>query len=179
MRLNNGGGTLDGDRLDNVRVQSALHQKFYGEAFGGGGDEFALLLGEDFDEFVADDFALLFWVGDAGEFGEEAFLRVDADDVEAEAFAEQAQSFFELVAAQEAGIDEDVDEAVAHGAVNERGGDGGIDSSAEGADGAGAFGLLADGIDGGGDEAGAISSFPLAPHTSKIKFLRMSVPRSV
>ena len=57
-----------------------------------------------------------------------------------------------LFAAQEAVVDEDAGELVADGAVDEGGGDGGVDAAGERADDAAVADLLADAEDGVGDE---------------------------
>src|SRR5207245_2457912 len=57
-----------------------------------------------------------------------------------------------LFAAQQAVVDEDAGELVAYGAVDERGGDGGVDAAGEGADHSPVADLLPDAEDGVGDE---------------------------
>ncbi len=112
---------------------------------------------EDCDEFVADDLALGFGIGHAGEFIEETFGGVDRDQMQAEIVAQVLLHFFEFVLAQDAVVDEDAGEsgcafAVAHGAIDQRGGHRRVDAAGESADGASlAYGLAYAG-DGGVDE---------------------------
>jgi hypothetical protein len=62
---------------------------------------------------------------------EKALGGVDADYAEAEAVAEHFEGVLELVFAQQASVDEDVGEAVADGAMDENGGNCGIDTAAQ------------------------------------------------
>ncbi len=116
------------------------------------------LVVEDLDEFAADGLALGFGIGDAGEFAEESAAGVDGDEVEAELGAQVFLHLEELVLAQDAVVDEDAGEAVADGAMDEHGGDGGIDSAGERADGVAVADLFANGGDGGFDEVLRVSS---------------------
>ena len=101
---------------------------------------------EDGDEFVADDLALGFGIGDSGEAGKKAVAGVDGDEVQAELFAQVLLDFEELVLAQHAVVDEDAGEAIADGAMHEDGGDGGIDSAGKRADGVALADFFADGM---------------------------------
>ena len=86
-------------------------------------------------------------------FGEEARARVDGDDVEAELVAHRLLNFEEFVLAKHAVVDEDAGEAIADGSVDKDGGNGGVDSAGERADGVAALAdFFADGVDGGLDE---------------------------
>ena len=118
----------------------------------GFGDAAGFLL-EDGDEFVADDFAFLLGIGDAGEFAEEEIGGINGVDVEAELVAQVLLHVLEFVFAQDAVVDEDAGELVADGAMDEDGGHGGIDAAGEAADDAAVADLLADGGDGFVDEA--------------------------
>jgi hypothetical protein len=74
-----GGGAFDGDGLDDVWVESALYEP--GDfAVGFAFLELLGFLGEDRDEFPANDFAFLFGVGYADKLVQEAVGGVDADD---------------------------------------------------------------------------------------------------
>ena len=86
--------------------------------------------------------ALLFGVGDAGELVEEAVGGVDVDELDLEVAAEGVDDALGLFAAQEAVVDEDAGELVADGAVDEGGGDGGVDAAGERADDAAVADLL-------------------------------------
>lgn len=92
---------------------------------------FCSLLLEDADEERADDFPLCLWAGDACECGEEAFLGVDADEVEVFVFEEGLYLVW-LAFAHEAVIDEDAVELVADCAVDELCGDCAVDATREG-----------------------------------------------
>jgi hypothetical protein len=69
---------------------------------------------------------------------------------------EEIEGVAEFVLAEEAGIDEDVGEARADGAVSENGGDSGIHAAAEGAEGSSLPYYLANGSNGLFDEGGAV-----------------------
>ena len=76
-----------------------------------------------------------------------------------DAIAKEIERFLVFVEAEHAGVDEDVGEAIADGAMNEGGGHGGIHAAAQGAEGAGVADLAADGGDGFVNEAGAAPIF--------------------
>ncbi len=116
------------------------------------GDAKGFLL-EDGDEFGADDLALLLGVGDAGEVAEEEVGGVNGVDVEAELVAQVLLHGLELVFAEDAVVDEDAGELVSDGAVDEDGGDGGVNAAGESADDAAVADFFADGGDGFVDEA--------------------------
>ena len=99
-------------RLDHVRVERALDEVVDLA-------ELPRLLLEDADELLADRAALLLGIGDAGEPAEEALLRVDVDERDVEVVAERLDDLHGLVLAQQAVIDEDARELVAHRLVDE------------------------------------------------------------
>src|SRR5260370_36143554 len=124
MRLDGCGGPFHGNRFNNVRVESSLHQiRNFAVCFVF--LQLQGLVGEDGNKFGADELAFALGIGDALELGEKALGGVDADHAQAETVAQHFQRVFELVFAQQAGVDEDVGEAVADGAVDEHGGNGG------------------------------------------------------
>jgi hypothetical protein len=92
------------------------------------------LVCEHGNKFGTDEFAFAFGIADAFELREETLGSVDADDAKAEAVAEHFERVFEFIFAEQAGVDEDIGEAVADGAMHEHSGDGGIDAPAERAD---------------------------------------------
>ena len=127
---------LDGDRrsapgrhaLDHVGIEGPLHQEPDVRADGSGLDL------EDVDEFVADDGALPFRIGHAGEAREEAGARVDDPEIDAEVAPEGGLDLLPLVQAKEAVIHEDAREPVPDGAMHQRGGDAGVHSARQAAD---------------------------------------------
>src|SRR5208282_6339219 len=127
--LDGGGRTFYGNGLDDVRIEGSLDEP---------GDstlsfpflEFLGFLGKDGDEFPANDFALLLGVSDAHKLVQEAVRSVHADDAEAQAIPEHLQSVRKFVFPEHSGVDEDICEAVAHGAVNEDSRDGRVHSPA-------------------------------------------------
>ena len=135
---------------------------------------------EDCDEFVADDLALGFGIGHAGEFFKEALGGIDRDQVQAEIVAQSLLHFFEFVFAQDAVVDEHASQpgcafAVAHSAVHQGSGNRRVDAAGERADGASlAYGLAHAG-DGGIDEMLGVQ-VGLAPQMLRAKLRRMSVP---
>jgi hypothetical protein len=69
--LDGGGGAFDGDGLDHIRVERSLNEpRDFAVSFAS--LEYLGFLGENGDEFPADDFALLFGIGDADELVQEA-----------------------------------------------------------------------------------------------------------
>ena len=100
---------------------------------------------------AADDLALLFRIGDTGEFVHEAVDGIDDDELEAHVLFERFTDLFALVLAKEAVVDEDAGELLADGAVDERGGHGGVDAAGEAENDFFVTDLLADLRDGFGD----------------------------
>src|SRR5690606_33571064 len=76
---------------------------------------------EDFHEFAADDLALGFWVGHAGQLAEKLFRGVDVDDLDAEVTGKGVHDLLGLIEAQQAVIDEDARELVADGFMDQGG----------------------------------------------------------
>ncbi len=131
-------------RFDHVRVDGALRQPFgVGQLAG-----FGL---EHLDEFAADDFALGFRVADAGQVAQELVCGVDADDFDAQILGEHVHHHVAFVQAQQAVVDEHAGQLVANGAVDQRGGDGGIDAAGQAENDFVAADLLADFRDRFGD----------------------------
>ncbi len=89
---------------------------------------------EDADELVADDLAFLLGLLDAGQSGEEPLARVDHDEPHAQVLLERHPQQLRLALAHQAVIDVDARQPVAHGAMDERSGNGRIDPATEGAD---------------------------------------------
>ena len=75
---------------------------------------------EDFHEHAADDLALLFGIGHAGEFAHEAVDGIDDDELEAHVLFEGFANLFAFVLAKQTVVDEDAGELLADGTVNER-----------------------------------------------------------
>src|SRR6185437_13781094 len=96
-------GAADGDGLDHVGVESSLHQEVGVQAAGLGF--------EGFDKDPANDLALLFRVGDAGERGQEGGAGVHGDDIEAQLAAEVVLHLLELIETQQAVVDEHAHQA--------------------------------------------------------------------
>ena len=137
-------GSIARAGLDDVGVDRALGEPLGGRELGG----FFL---EDLDEDAADDLALLFRIGDTGEFVHEAVDGIDDDELEAHVLFERFTDLFALVLAKEAVVDEDAGELLADGAVDERGGHGGVDAAGEAENDFFVTDLLADLRDGFGD----------------------------
>ena len=66
---------------------------------------------EDRDEFVADDFALLFGIGDSGKLCQKALGGVDGDHVQSELVAQVLLNFFKFVFAQHAVVHKDASQS--------------------------------------------------------------------
>ena len=107
---------------------------------------------KDFDEFVADDFALLLGVGDAFEFCEKLLRGIHRFHADAELAGEEFFHGGALVGAQEAVVHKDAGQAVADGFVQECRCDGGVHAAAQAEDDASIADLLLDFAAGAIDE---------------------------
>src|SRR5579859_4141093 len=138
------------DGFDDIGIERALHKVIdaallFADLFG--------LFVEYGDEFGADEFALLLAVGHTFEFGEETGGGVDRIEIEAEVAAKMLLDFGEFILTQDAVVHEYTMQAVADSAMHQHGGDGGILTAGERADGAaGGADFFLDGGDGLGDE---------------------------
>ena len=103
-----------GTALDDVGKNGALGKKFdFSEFFG-----FFL---EHADKLFADDFTFLFGVGNADEFVEETVLGVHRYEVHSELLFKHFAHLLEFALAEQTVVDENADEVVADGFVNECG----------------------------------------------------------
>ena len=84
---------------------------------------------EHADELAADALALQLGVGDALRLVEEALLRVDLDEVDAELALEDLLDLFSLVLAHAAVVDEHASKLLADRHVEQNGADGRIDAA--------------------------------------------------
>jgi hypothetical protein len=98
--------------FDDVGIEGAL-----GEESGVG--YFPSLGFEGLDEFVADYFAFLLRVGDAGELFEELLRPIDDAEVHVKMIAECRNDALPFIFSEQAVIDEDTDELIAYSFVNE------------------------------------------------------------
>ena len=104
------------------------------------------LLLEHADELLADDLPLALGVVDAGEPGEEALLRLDVDQVDAE-LAHRGDDLLGLVLAHQPVVDEHAGELVADRAMDERRRGRRVDPARQPADHAGVADLRPDPLD--------------------------------
>ena len=111
--------------LEDVRPDRALREERDAVEFAG-------LLGEDVDELLADDVALLLGVGDAGELVEEAVDGVDVDQVCGHLVAEDLDDLLWLSFAEESVVDVYADELLADGLDEKGRDDGGVDAAGKG-----------------------------------------------
>ncbi len=100
--------SLDGTALKDVGIDGALSQEADAVQLGG-------LLGEDIDELLADDLALLLRVGNAGQLVQEAVGGVYIDQVSLQLLAEDADDLFGLALAQQAVVDVNAYQLLADG----------------------------------------------------------------
>ena len=105
------------------------------------------------DKVAANNLALLFRVGDAGEIGEELGTGIDTHDIETKALI-VVHHLTELILAQHAVVDKDTRQAGADGTMEQHGGNGGIDTSREAEDDTVVPQLLLEFGHGGVDERG-------------------------
>ena len=144
MRLDDLRGPAHRTRLDYVGIQRALHQPF--DLALGLLDAEGFLL-EHFDEFIADDLALLLRVTDAREFLHEPVGRVHGLQFKVQLVAQYLLHLLEFVLAQHAVVHEDTGQSgltlgVTHRPVNQHGSDRRIHTARERADRASAAHLL-------------------------------------
>ena len=116
---------LDGAGLENVGVDGALRKEVDAVELLG-------LFGKDVDEFLADDLALRFRVGHAGQLVEEAVDRVYIDEVRAELFAENLDNLLRLTLAEQTVVDMEADELLADRLDEQRRDDGAVDAAGQG-----------------------------------------------
>ena len=103
---------LGAGRLDHVGIDGALRQPAHVAMTRG----FFL---EHLDEQPADDLALGFRIVDAGQRGEEALARVDADHAQMHVLGELRHHLIALLKAQQAGVDEDAQKLLADGPMQQ------------------------------------------------------------
>ncbi|MNK45244.1 hypothetical protein D3C87_639980 [compost metagenome] len=135
--------------FDDVGVDRALGQPLGALLLAG-------LFLEHFDEFAADDLALGFGVGDAGQLAHELRGGIDVNDLHAHVFGEGLHDLLAFVQAQEAVVDEDAGELVADGLVDQRGGNRRVHAAGQAQDDFVGADLLADAGDGFGDVVGHV-----------------------
>src|SRR5690606_12817031 len=128
VRLDRGRRASHRGRLDDVRVDRALHE----EARLGAG--FASRLLEDTDEGLADPPPLLLRVLDPLQALEEPLARIHDHQPDPEMAPEGALHALALALPEQPGVDEDAGELVADGPVHECGGDRRIDAAGQPAD---------------------------------------------
>src|SRR5262249_47024163 len=78
------------------------------------------LLIEDFDESVADDLALGFWIGHAGQLTEKAGACVDSNQIQTQFAAKVLLHLLEFVLAKHAVVDEDAYQPASDGSIHQR-----------------------------------------------------------
>ncbi|OPF33664.1 cytosine deaminase [Pseudomonas aeruginosa P47] len=132
---------LGAGRLDHVGVDGALGEELHVLQLGG-------FFVEDFDEGAADDLALLFRVGDAGQATEELVLGVGADHLHAHVLGEHGHHLVAFVQTQQAVVDEHAGQLVADGLVQQRGDHRGVHATGEAEQDLGGTDLGAHGSDG-------------------------------
>ena len=133
--------------FDHVRVDGALGQPASVFDFAG----FAL---EYFDKLLADDLALGFRVGHAGQFAHEVLRGVHVNDVDAQMTGKGFHHLFGLAQAQQAMVHEHTGELFADGLVQQRRGHGRIHAARQAEDDVLVTHLPADGLHLLLDEAG-------------------------
>ena len=120
--------------LHDVGVERALDEELDRVPLGGLlADDVPGRLLERPDELPPDDLPLLLGVGHPGERGEELVLGVHDDEVDARRLDEVLLDLRGLVLPEQAVVDEDARQLVPDRPLDERGRDGGVDATGEGA----------------------------------------------
>ncbi|MNS62223.1 hypothetical protein D3C72_952770 [compost metagenome] len=135
--------------FDDVGVDRALGQPLGALLLAG-------LFLEHFDEFAADDLALGFGVGDAGQLAHELRGGIDVNDLHAHVFGEGLHDLLAFVQAQQAVVDEHAGELVADGFVDQGSSYRGVHATGQAQDDFVGADLLADAGDGFGDVVGHV-----------------------
>jgi len=99
-------GGITHTAFDDVRVDRALDQEI---DFA----DFLAFFFKDADEFLANDFALAFGIGNTGELAEEAVLGIDANQIHVELLLENPLDRVTFIFAEQAMVDEDAGQVVA------------------------------------------------------------------
>mmetsp|Transcript_21834 Transcript_21834/g.62206 ORF Transcript_21834/g.62206 Transcript_21834/m.62206 type:complete len:212 (-) Transcript_21834:716-1351(-) len=131
VRLDRRRWTLVRNRLDDVRVERAL-EKVLAISVQLLLDLVGLLL-EHLNEGVADDFALPFRLRDTLQLVQEPIGSIHASQIHAAVLAHSLQHLRGLILAKASVVHQHGVEPIADGARHEHGGNGGIDSTADGA----------------------------------------------
>ena len=116
----------EADAFDHIGIERTLRQEI-------GAADFLRFLFEHVDEFPADEFALLFRVGDAGKARHEARLGIDHHQRNIIMVAEEGFDLLPFVHPQQAVVDKDTSQLRANGFVDQDRGDRGIDSAGQAA----------------------------------------------
>ena len=128
VRFDHRAGTAGkGHGFDNIGIERALGEEL------GAFDLIGLFL-EDIDESGADDLALGFGVGDAGELAEEQIARVAMDQPDIEAVVKQGCHLGGFGLAHQPGVDEDAGQLIADGFLQQHRHNRGIDPAGKAAD---------------------------------------------
>src|ERR1051326_4738425 len=106
MRLDGLGRSLYRHRLDDIGVQSSLHQVFH---FA---DTMRFLL-EYSNEFISDELPLLLGIGDARQHVQKPLRRIDTAYIQVKIILKHGKNLLVLVLAQHSRVDEDTDETIA------------------------------------------------------------------
>jgi len=142
VRLDQGGGiAVDGHAFDDVGIKGALAEKL-GLAHGLGG------LLKNPDEFAPDDFSFLLGIGDPFEFGQEPGGSIHHFQFETQTVGENAFDALHLLGPHQAIVDQNADQLVANGPVDQGGGNAGIHPATEAEDDPFPSDLLPDILDG-------------------------------
>ena len=129
------GGAGPTTRLDDIRIERALHEEVDGASrLPRGRDDVAGRVLEDPDELPADDLALLLGIAHVLECVEEALLGIDDDQPDTGGGHEVALDLRSLPRAEQTVIDEDAGELVADSPLHQGSRDRRVDTAGESAD---------------------------------------------
>src|SRR5690606_28117996 len=115
MALDHRRGPLHRDRLDHVRIRGPLDQETRVA-------DLATFLLENPYELLADDLSLLLGIEHAPQSMQKPLGSIDADSVQVSFRLQYRKYLFELVFPKQAVVDEDANQPVTDGPVNQQGG---------------------------------------------------------
>src|SRR5437764_566659 len=126
----------DRDAFDDIRIESTLSQKFIATMSAATillifGQQFFCRVLKDFDEFIADDLALLFRINDPAQEGEETLRGINIFELHVEIFPEDSLHDFLFAGPKQSVVNENAGQLITNRLVQQGRDDRGINTAAE------------------------------------------------